>query len=88
MNCRDCKYYQGDVKIMGRIGFQCALTRKIIFSELCNFINKDLSNMKICYNCKHYLGGGDWGLSCAKHYHVLTEALHEGCEDFEKKGEI
>ena len=43
MNCRDCKYYQGDVKINGRIGFQCALTRYIIFSELCNLINKDLS---------------------------------------------
>ena len=51
-------------------------------------LNKDLSNEPICYNCKHYLGGGDWGLSCAKHYHVLTEALHEICEDFEKKGEI
>lgn len=88
MNCRDCRYYQGDVKIMGRIGFQCALTRSIIFNELCNLINKDLSNVPICYNCKHYLGGGDWGLSCAKHYHVLTEALHEICDDFEKKGEI
>ena len=85
MNCRDCKYYQGDVKIHERIGFQCALTHNIIFSELCNLINKDLSNEKICYNCKYYLGGNDWGLSCAKHYHVLTEALHEGCEDFYRK---
>lgn len=85
MTCRDCHYYQGKIEILTKTFHSCALSKAVVNGEKCPLYNVDLSNAKICYNCKSYLGGFDWGLSCAKHYHVLTEALHEGCEDFYRK---
>ena len=85
MSCKGCRYYQGKIEILNKTFHRCALSKTVVNGEKCPLYNEDLSNMKICYNCKHYLGGSDWGLSCAKHYHVLTEALHEVCEDFSRK---
>lgn len=85
MTCKGCNYYQGKTEILTKTFHSCALSTTLVNGEICTLFNADLSNKKICYNCKYYLGGYDWGLSCAKHYHVLTEALHEGCKDFEKK---
>ena len=50
----------------------------------CDFCNKDVSTEKICFNCKNFLGGSDWGLACGKHYNRLPTALTRGCEDFDK----
>ena len=85
MTCKDCRYYQGKIEILTKTYHSCALTRMVVNGEKCPLYNVDLSNSDICYNCKHYLGGNDWGLSCAKHYNRLTEALHEVCEDFSRK---
>lgn len=85
MSCKDCIYYQGKVEILTKIYHRCALLKTVVNREKCPLFNVDLSNKKICYNCKHYLGGSDWGLSCAKHYHVLTKALKDACNEFEKK---
>ena len=52
-----------------------------IISEL----KKDLSNNNICLNCKHYLGGGDWGLSCGKDYYKLVNALDKSCDEIERR---
>lgn len=42
--------------------------------------------MDICFNCKYWLGGGDWGLSCEKDYHnCSTNGFDEACELFERK---
>ena len=53
----------------------------------CEFYNIDMSNEKICLNCEHFLGGGDWGLACDKHYHILSQPLTEACQDFNKRKE-
>lgn len=53
--------------------------------EGCPYHNKDLSNEKICLNCKKYLGGGDWGLACADDYHKLPTALTPACDHFDNK---
>ena len=46
----------------------------------------EVKNMNICYNCKHWIGGGDWGLSCAKNYYnCSTNGFDEVCEQFERK---
>lgn len=52
--------------------------------EGCPYHNKDMSQEKICMNCDHYLGGGDWGLACAADYHKLPNALSAACEKFKK----
>ena len=45
-----------------------------------------IEEMKICYNCKHWIGGGDWGLSCKKdYYNCSTNGFNEGCKDFERR---
>ncbi len=53
--------------------------------EGCPYHNKDLSQERICMNCEHFLGGGDWGLACAANYHALPEALSNACDKFQKK---
>lgn len=51
----------------------------------CEHFNKDYSQEKICMNCSRYLGGGDWGLACSKHYHRLSTPLTEACESFDPR---
>lgn len=51
----------------------------------CEHFNKDYSQERICMNCAHYLGGGDWGLACSAHYHRLPSALDPACESFKKR---
>ena len=67
---------------------QCELTNRVIMNygaETCDLYNKDISEEDICFNCKHFLGGGDWGLACSKHYHSLPHALDKMCKDGEFK---
>lgn len=36
-------------------------------------------NSKHCYQCKHFIGGGDWNLCCSKKYELCyknTNACH------------
>lgn len=84
--CENCNHYKESFEFRGRNCIACELTNNIIVNEhaeKCSFYNKDMSEEDICFNCKHFIGGGDWGLSCAKHYHKLTEALNKMCEDAE-----
>lgn len=50
----------------------------------CEYFNYDFKfhPIKICGNCQSYLGWGDWGLACRKHYHKLPTFLSDACEDF------
>lgn len=50
----------------------------------CEYYNYDFKNHpeKICGMCEAFLGWGDWGLSCRKHYHALPNFLSKACEDF------
>ena len=72
------------------LAVQCELTNKIFTKDDvrkngCKYHNVDLSQEKICFNCKCFLGGSDWGLACAKHYHRLPNALSKACEEFDSK---
>ena len=51
----------------------------------CEHFNKDYSKDKICMNCAHFLGGGDWGLACSEHYQRLPQPLTPGCESFKTR---
>lgn len=47
---------------------------------------EDVEQLQICYNCKHWFGGGDWGLSCAKdYYNCNTNGFTPACKEFERK---
>lgn len=92
--CRDCQYAKigswqvkaGTVEVCC-----CGLTRVCTQPDIendCNCFNRDLSEYDICYNCKYYIGGGDWGLFCSHKdmYHHLGKFDDEPCERYEKKG--
>ncbi len=84
MKCKDCKYVQ-PAHDYGC----CNLTRRLVDMEKehdCICYNKDLSEYSICYNCKYYGGGGDWGLFCSHQdmYHHLGKFNDEPCEHYIK----
>lgn len=85
--CEDCSHFICFFRI-GQISayVYCELTNQVLMNqkaETCDLYNKDVSEETICFNCKHFLGGSDWGLACSKHYHSLPRALDEMCEDGE-----
>ncbi len=88
--CRNCQYVQiSEYKIKGKdveMGC-CELTRAVVNPDVendCICFNRDLSGFDICYNCRHYIGGGDWGLFCSNKdmYHHLVKFNDKACERF------
>ena len=84
--CRDCKYAQ----VYQDLSVCCTLTRRVMNGQKehnCSVINADLSKYDMCYNCKYYGGGGDWGLFCSHNemYHHLGNFNDEPCEYYERK---
>lgn len=89
MKCKDCKYYKIDSLFIGDKEY---INRICDITHLCNTKSCPLANdaevedMKICYNCRYWIGGGDWGLSCQKdYYNCSTNGFNEACEQFERK---
>lgn len=91
MECKNCKYYCNDTRIglkdgaiymMGR----CVITN-VCNTKSCNAESYEhIENANICYNCKYWHGGGDWGLSCEKdYYNCSANGFDEACEQFERK---
>ncbi len=93
MKCSDCKYSQTnsfDVKDKTATITVCNLTRTVMNPDAewdCECFNEDLTKYNICYNCRYYRGGGDWGLFCSHKdkYHHLGKFNDEPCEHYEKK---
>ena len=84
--CEKCQHYTGkSCNWGGVVLYQCELTRSLDCRSECDWHDKDFSHDKICLNCKNYLGGGDWGLSCGKNYYRLVSALDSCIKDFEAK---
>lgn len=84
--CIECKYCHPYEDGTGT----CKLTRYVVKADKdhdCSCFNRDLSEYDICFNCKYYIGGGDWGLFCSHKdmYHHLGKFSDEPCERFEKK---
>ena len=91
--CKDCKYAQdGGYAIADMRYCTCTLTRRVKNENTeseCNYFNRDLSGYDICYNCKYYIGGGDWGLFCSHSdmYHHLGKFSDEPCGRYERRQE-
>ena len=81
--CADCRHFLGTDELCGRTVHRCRLTNELLSGEACAAFDVDLSRERICLNCAAFLGGGDWGLACSKHHHMLPQALTEACGDFE-----
>ena len=84
MKCKNCKYRREVNKTF--IDHICDITH-LISSVSCDIASDDdVENMDICYNCKHWLGCGDWGLSCRKNYYNCScNGFDKACEQFERK---
>ena len=77
--CSDCRHFiDKDI-----YGYHCKLTSLILKGIPCQFFNREITGLKVCYNCKHFLSNaGDWGLCCDANYYQLCEALDRPCEEF------
>ena len=90
--CKNCNYCElEDMKFPDghkRPIHHCKLTNTLRNPNAsCEYYNKDISDLDMCYNCKHYIGGGDWGLSCRKDYYKLVQFNSKTCEHFESDKE-
>lgn len=87
MKCENCKYL---VEMSGWFTCNvCDVTHRINPSSCTIVSDDDVKHMSICYNCQYWLGGGDWGLSCAKnYYHCSTNGFDEACDRFEKNTKV
>ena len=68
--------------------YKNALLNKEKMKEGCKYHQIDMSKERICMNCKSFIGGGDWGLGCEKHYYKLPVPLDKACDDFDTTFEI
>lgn len=95
--CETCMHKCGERKttMFGRTfqAIQCKIFHNRIFtSEMvvengCDYHNRDISQEKICLNCEHYLGGGDWGLACKADYYRLPNSTDKACAKFKRLGD-
>ena len=94
-DCSTCCHKCGErqTTMFGRTfqAIQCTIFHNRVFTstmvkaEGCEYHNKDISQEKICLNCEHYLGGGDWGLACKADYYKLPSSTDEACGKFKRK---
>ena len=91
--CKNCCHHSGDAgPAFGENTYFCSLTGIVAvderITENCSWYNRELEGENICYNCKYFLGGADYGLACSKVYHRLPTAISEPCEDFDRKSDF
>lgn len=93
MECDKCKYLIDNANTVSQFNMvKCLRVRackikSIVCPEGCHDIESDddIENMNICYNCKYWMGGGDFGLSCRKdYYNCSANGFDKACEKFEK----
>lgn len=87
MECKNCKYLRKVNEAF--IDNICDITH-IISPVSCNITSdNDVENMDICYNCEHWYGMGDFGLSCAKNYYNCNHnGFDKACEQFKRKAVV
>lgn len=84
MECKNCKYWR---KLEDRfVDNMCNITH-MCNTKSCTLPSDEVvESLPICYNCQHWYGGGDWGLSCAKNYYnCSSNGFDEACEQFERR---
>lgn len=85
MECKNCRYWH---EVKDRfVDNMCDITHMCNTRSCNNIVNdKDVEHMNICYNCEHWYGMGDWGLSCSKNYYDCScNGFREACEQFKRK---
>lgn len=86
MKCKDCNYYKvNNFDFNGKSYTEstCKITNRVD-PKGCSI--NHIEDLDICYNCKHWIGGGDWGLSCRKDYYIAsTNGFEKACEQFERR---
>ena len=88
--CKDCQYSsESCMQINMTPLYACTLTNNVVHGEKehsCDCFNRDLTQFDICYNCKYYGGGGDWGLFCSHQdmYHHIGKFNDDPCEWYER----
>ena len=87
MECKNCKYLYESRGWSS--GYVCSITHQYNPTSCSITSDEYVKYMDICYNCKHWYGGGDWGLSCAKNYYdCSSNGFRKACEQFERKSDI
>ena len=84
MECKDCNYcYKKGENIIFNV---CQISH-VCNTYRCDILNyEELENMHICFNCEHWIGGGDFGLSCSKNYYYCSSnGFNSACEQFKRK---
>ncbi len=86
MKCSKCRYYHVFAPSSSYKYTMCKITH-ICNPESCDLnSDEDVKDMSICFNCKHWMGMGDWGLSCSKdYYNTSSDGFGKACEKFERK---
>lgn len=80
-NCKECPYRAEHSKKETICKINSAVNPR-----RCPLPDGGIENKKVCYNCSEWIGGGDFGLSCRKHYHIATtNGLRDACEDFSER---
>ena len=84
MECKNCKYWR---KLEDRfVDNMCNITHMCNTKSCTLPSDDDVEQLRICYNCQHWYGMGDWGLSCAKNYYnCSSNGFDEACEQFERR---
>ena len=76
MNCSNCEFNRKCSNY-----YICNITH-LVNPKGCTY--EYSTTKKICYNCKSWIGGGDFGLTCRKYYHkAYTNGFTSACDDFE-----
>ena len=84
MTCVSC-VHSYSFTVDGKTSTVCRL--RGYWCNPCELYNKDVSDMNVCYNCKNYLKGTEYGESCDADFYTLTTPLSSACRHFVKKGE-
>lgn len=85
MECKKCKYlWVGSDTFPHDV---CDITH-VYDPKSCDLVSdEEVETMDVCYNCQHWYGMGDWGLSCAKNYYNCSyNGFDKACEQFERRG--
>lgn len=87
MECKNCKYLR---ELNSRFAnSMCNITNRVNPISCTIPSDDNVEKLHICYNCKHWYGGGDWGLSCAKNYYdCCSNGFRAACEQFERKARV
>lgn len=85
-SCASC-FYMKQHKGFGKPFNVCELSNRVLGRDIgstCEYYNK-ICLLKNVLQLQAFLGGTDWGLSCAKQYNVIVRGLDKACDLYEAK---